>query len=194
VKRHILVILAVGAALACNKDAPTSTGAVVVSLTLNAPSNSIIVGATLQLTATLLDINGHEVSDGSITWQSSATTIATVAPNGVVTGRGVGTARIRATSGSARDSVEVTVTTNTFDVSTPGEVFSPAFLNVPVGATVRFLIYGSPHDVEFADVPGSPPDIPVVNNVTVARSFNVPGTFPYDCNVHPGMSGEIVVQ
>jgi plastocyanin len=41
--------------------------------------------------------------------------------------------------------------------------------------------------------PGAPPDIPVVMDTTVSRTFGTVGTFPFVCTVHPGMAGEVVV-
>jgi plastocyanin len=134
------------------------------------------------------------VSNPSVTWTSSSASVATVNAAGVVTGRGEGTARIRASAGAARDSVEIVVTSNLFDVYTPGEIFSPNTLEIPVGATVRFNIFGDEHDVTFVNVPGRPPNVPVVRDVIVSRTFNTRGTFPYDCFVHPGMSGQIIVE
>ena len=39
-----------------------------------------------------------------------------------------------------------------------------------------------------------PADVPTSTNAQVARQFNTAGTFPYECTVHPGMAGTIVVQ
>jgi plastocyanin len=79
------------------------------------------------------------------------------------------------------------------EVSTPGQVFSPTELRIIAGDSVRFNITGS-HNVIFNRAAGAPPDVPVVTNTAVWRTFATRGTFPYDCTVHPGMSGEIVVQ
>jgi len=83
--------------------------------------------------------------------------------------------------------------TTTAVVSTPGNTFSPPFLNIAVGSSVRFEIRGNPHNVIFSTA-GAPANINVVSNADVTRTFGTRGTFPYDCTVHPGMSGEIVVQ
>lgn len=83
--------------------------------------------------------------------------------------------------------------TTTAVVSTPGNTFSPPFLTIALGASVRFEIRGNPHNVIFSTA-GAPANINVVSNVDVTRTFGTRGTFPYDCTVHPGMSGEIVVQ
>ena len=36
-------------------------------------------------------------------------------------------------------------------------------------------------------------EIQELRNATVSRQFNTTGTFPYDCTLHPGMKGEVVV-
>jgi plastocyanin len=82
----------------------------------------------------------------------------------------------------------------TVDVFTPGLAFSPAFVTISVGGTVRFNITGVAHDVTFQNVPGAPASIPVTQNAVVSRTFNTKGTFPYDCRTHPGMSGSVTVQ
>jgi plastocyanin len=42
---------------------------------------------------------------------------------------------------------------------------------------------------------GAPADIPGINaNTSVARTFTTPGSYQYDCHIHPGMRGTVVVQ
>ena len=83
---------------------------------------------------------------------------------------------------------------STPEVFTPGNVFSPFSLKIAAGDSVRFNITGTSHNVIFRSVAGAPANINVVTNTVVVRRFPAKGTFPYDCTVHPGMSGEIVVQ
>jgi plastocyanin len=88
-----------------------------------------------------------------------------------------------------------TPTTQDAEVFTPGNTFSPFSTTIAVGATVKFNITGVPHNVIFVRTQaGAPADINVVSNVVVSRTFATRGTFPYDCTVHPGMSGQVVVQ
>lgn len=56
------------------------------------------VGVTLQLTATLKDAGGNQLSGRTVTWNSDATDKATVDGNGVVTGVAEGTTNINAQS------------------------------------------------------------------------------------------------
>ena len=79
-------------------------------------------------------------------------------------------------------------------VSMPGFSFVPFTLNIKVGGTVIFDFPAESHNVIFAKLPGAPQDIEETVNRRIARTFNSAGGFPYDCTIHPGMSGVIVVQ
>ncbi len=78
-------------------------------------------------------------------------------------------------------------------VTMPGFSFSPFTTTVRVGETVTYEFPAEPHNVIFADVTGAPADIATTSNRGVTRTFLLDGTFPYDCTLHPGMSGEVVV-
>ena len=80
------------------------------------------------------------------------------------------------------------------DVFTPGNTFSPFSTTIKVGGSVRFNISGDQHNAIFGKVAGAPADVNIVKDVVVTRTFTTRGTFPYDCTVHPGMSGRVVVQ
>jgi plastocyanin len=79
-------------------------------------------------------------------------------------------------------------------VSMPGFTFSPFTTTISVGGTVVFDFPSEPHNVIFERKTGAPTDIQVTANRSVSRVFRVAGTFPYDCTIHPGMSGEVVVR
>ena len=83
-----------------------SAGSIVI-----APQTAMLmsIGATVQLTATVLDQNGQAVADAAVAWSSSDEAVATVSAQGLVTAVRNGTARITATSGSATRSIDVTV-------------------------------------------------------------------------------------
>jgi trimeric autotransporter adhesin len=79
------------------------------TVTVTAPSSSVQVGSTMQLTATALDSKGNDVLNQSFLWTSSNTTIATVSSSGVVTGKRSGNATIAAQVGGKSGSVQISV-------------------------------------------------------------------------------------
>ena len=84
------------------------------------------------------------------------------------------------------------------DVFTLSSAFSPNFVQITQGDTVTFHIVpaqnGEGHDVTFDAKAGAPANIKVTLNGVIPRVFSTKGTFHYNCFVHPGMSGDVVVQ
>jgi plastocyanin len=72
--------------------------------------------------------------------------------------------------------------------------FSPSTLTTQVGHTVSFVFGSVAHNVFFDAATGVPADIPTSSATTVTRVFSTAGTFTYNCRIHPGMSGTVVVQ
>jgi len=137
------------------------------------------------------------VQSAQVSWASSATEIATVSTTGLVSALKPGQVRITASTGGRRGSIELTMTpapTGVAIVTMPGDIFVPFTTNVAVGDTVRFAFPAVPHNVIFARPSGAPEDIPVTSNRIVSRVFRAAGTFPYDCTLHPGMSGVVVAR
>ena len=67
------------------------------------------VGATVQLTATVLDGNGRPVEGAVVSWESGDESVVTVDAHGLVTAVANGVALVTVRSGSAVASIEVTV-------------------------------------------------------------------------------------
>ena len=63
----------------------------------------------MPFTAVVLDINGAAVEEAPVDWSSSAQTVGTVSPEGVVAALALGITTITATSGPAADSVRISV-------------------------------------------------------------------------------------
>lgn len=88
----------------------TVTAVPVARVTVTPSSASVMVGASVQLTATVRDASDAELSGRSITWSSSNGAVAGVDAGGRVTGRLPGTATVTATSEGKSGSATITVT------------------------------------------------------------------------------------
>jgi plastocyanin len=68
--------------------------------------------------------------------------------------------------------------------------FEPASLTVEAGATVTWVWEGgAPHNVV-----GEGFENPDQSSGTFRHTFEQPGTYAYECTIHPGMEGTIVVE
>lgn len=80
-------------------------------------------------------------------------------------------------------------------VATNNITFEPGTLTVARGATVTFTFQNVGHNVFFDASSGAPSNIAdVLSNTSVTRTFSVAGSFGFECHVHPGMRGTVVVQ
>jgi hypothetical protein len=126
--REFSTVLAVSALIiACGG---TSEPAVVVaSVEVTPATTSRQVGETLQLSATVKDAAGAILSGQSVTWSSSAASVASVSASGVVTAHVLGTAVITAASGSKSGIATV-------------NVVPPPIASISVGPTNDTLLVG----------------------------------------------------
>ena len=87
---------------------PTPTPIATVTVAVSPPS--ILIGQTAHATATLKDSTGAPIVGRPVTWQSSNSNVAAVAPTGDVTAVATGTAMISATSEGKSASSALSVT------------------------------------------------------------------------------------
>ena len=116
----------------------------------------------------------------------------------------IAVAGLAACSGSSDTSPPVPTGSNkTVDVYTIEQTFSSDLITISVGDTVRWNFNkaqdGLGHNVRFNPRPaGTPADIGTAANPetsgTVTRVFTTKGTFDYICDLHGGMTGEVIVQ
>jgi plastocyanin len=74
-----------------------------------------------------------------------------------------------------------------------GTSFNPATLTVTKGTTVNFTFQATTHNVTFGATTGAPASIPNTTGQTVGRTFSTAGTFAYQCTLHGGMTGTVIV-
>lgn len=108
---------------ACGSSSNISPASPVASVTISPINPTVKTARTVQLTAVALDSAGAVLSQALITWAVTDPTLATVSGGGLVTGVAAGTTTVTASSGTAADTVPLTVT--------PGPPIGP-----PVSVTV----------------------------------------------------------
>lgn len=101
------------------------------SIALTAPTASVIVGQTLQITAAAKDEDGNVLADRTITWTSASDAIATVNAGGLVTGVTPGSVVITAKADRAASQFTLTVV----PVPVATVAVNPDTATVPVGTT-----------------------------------------------------------
>jgi plastocyanin len=65
---------------------------------------------------------------------------------------------------------------------------------IAAGGTVTWTFGSVEHNVNFGGSGGAPSNISTSSNTTAARTFNTAGNFSYDCNLHAGMTGTVIVR
>jgi uncharacterized protein YjdB len=95
------ILFAVGAVIAvavvgCKGDELVHSGAPVASVEVAPPEASVVVGATVTLTASAYDASGNVLTGRKVFWAVADSNFATVSSTGVVTGRYVGTVPVAA--------------------------------------------------------------------------------------------------
>jgi len=196
--RTARIAAAVALCTACSGGGGEPVGPLPVTrVDVTAPSTTFEVGQAVQFQAFPKDRNGNAVGSAVISWTVAPASVASVNATGLVTAKSAGTATVTATAGAVAGSAGVTINDSGIPlittVSMPGNAFSPFNVIVRIRGTVNFDFPSEPHDVVFGPVTGAPANIPVTTRTVVPRVFNTAGTFPYDCRVHPGMSGQVTV-
>jgi plastocyanin len=71
--------------------------------------------------------------------------------------------------------------------------FAPAEITIAVGKSVTWTNNdGAPHGLEYQD--GSAGKDLLLPGASYSRRFDKPGSYDYDCSIHPYMTGRVVVR
>ena len=105
VRAILPLVVAFGVAACTDSSEPPQ----LTQLTLSVPSPTIVTGQAVVVTPLPIDQFGVSMPPASIEWRSSATSIATVSPAGVITGVAPGSAAVVATSGALTAQIPITV-------------------------------------------------------------------------------------
>ena len=78
-------------------------------------------------------------------------------------------------------------------VSIANFAFTPGEITIAPGETVTWTNDdGAPHGLEYQD--GAAGVDPLLPGSSFTRRFDQPGTYDYNCSVHPYMTGRVVVR
>jgi plastocyanin len=169
----------------------------VSTVTITSGATTIAPGTTVQMVATPRNAAGTAISGLSASWSSSATAVATVSSTGLVSGLTTGSTVISATISGVVGTRNLAVQTITPVQSaaveaTAGSSFNPSQVDITVGGTVTWT-FSAEHNVTFAAATGAPANIANTSSGSVPRTFNSAGSFTYNCTLHVGMSGAVIV-
>lgn len=182
----------------CGGGTTASTGVgAVTTVSVSAPANTVVIGGTLQLTASPTDATGNAVTGQSATWMTSNQTVATVSTSGLVSGLVAGPVTITATISGIAGSTALTVGSAPAAATvqaTTSQQFTPSQVDITAGGTVTWQFSTLAHNVTFsASGAGTPANIGLTSSASVSRTFATAGTFAYTCTIHAGMNGTVVV-
>jgi plastocyanin len=173
------------------------------SITTNVSSLNLVAGNSQTITVSALDTQNQVISNpGAPSFTSASATVAEVDGSGSVTALHAGTTNIAVsvTMGSVTRTATVAVTVtgllpSVASVSTTsGDVFTPNKVLIGAGGDVAWTFGTTIHNVTFSQAPGAPARISDTYSTTATRKFNTAGNFSYDCTLHPGMSGTVIVR
>ena len=174
----------------------------VASITVTPATRGLAPGQTQVLLVRAFDALNAEIA-GAVTptFTSSNTSAATVTGTGTVTAVAIGSATITATAvtvdGTRTATSEITVGIQTFpataDVILLAASFDPDAVDISAGGSVRWTNNsgGTQHNVTFATIATNN----IANHTTGSstRTFANAGNYAYQCTLHPGMTGTVIV-
>lgn len=100
-----------------------------------------------------------------------------------------GTVACNGGGGAGRDRESATTVSGVTEVAVRDNYFDSASIEVPAGTTVTWHWTGNtPHNVI-----GDGFESPVQSDGEFTHTFDEPGTYPYGCTLHRGMTGEVIV-
>lgn len=164
-KRSLTAGIALLALAACKDGGTGSDDVSTVLITPAAPS--LPAGATVQLSAVVIDEDGND-SSRPVQWQSLSSGVATVSNSGLVTGVANGQAEVVARAGSAADTVIVSVGgAAMLSINTNAEsgCSEPQIARARVAAT-------SQHAIILTDMANPPGDFSDAEYAELAQTFD----------------------
>ena len=182
---------------------PPQTVRTLSSVSVAAPTVNVAAGESAAISANAFDASNAALSGVTFTYASSNATIAEVSGTGSVLALGAGSATITVTgtlSGVSKSATVAVTVTGSLPASASvlggasGNAFAPATVVIATGGSVGWTLGPNTHNVTFDAATGAPAGVPNGSAVTVSRAFTTAGDFAYQCTIHAGMTGRVVVR
>jgi plastocyanin len=202
----LLVLLGCGGNSSDTSPTPPPGGGTqtLSSIRVPTPTVALTAGQTATLAPEALDASGRVITGATgYTYASAAATIAESQGSGTILGISAGattvTVSLTRDGVTATSAVSFTVTgslpaTATVIAGDASRVFTPATIVVARNANVSFTFGALVHNVTFRGQVGAPANVPNTTNAVLARVFGAVGDYDYDCSLHAGMTGKIMVR
>lgn len=123
----------------CGSDMIGTEATPVAAITLTPSALALTaIGGSAQVTAVALDASGNELPEVTVTWWSSATGVASVGAEGIVTAVANGQATITASAGTVTRAAAVTVAQEaaTISVTPPADTLTATGQALPLSGTI----------------------------------------------------------
>lgn len=206
---HVLLGVATLGMVACGGSSgdttppPGGNTQTLATIRFTNASVALSAGSSTTLVPEALDATGRVIAGASgYTFTSGMTAIAEAKSDGLVLAISAGSSII--TASLTRNGVTATATaTVTVTGSLPvnanvaagnDQTFAPATVVVGRNANVTFTTGTLTHNVTFRTAAGAPANIANNASTATARPFPTAGDFAYDCTLHAGMSGTVIVR
>jgi plastocyanin len=162
---------------------------------------NLVAGNTQAITVSALDTQGAAMSGFSAAFSVTGTS-AEVDNTGTVLGLSTGSSTVTATVtvGAVTRTATVAVSVmgslpSQANVSAPpGTVFTPNRVAIARGGQVTWSFGSEQHNVTFGGGAGVPANINSSSNTSESRTFGQAGNFSYNCTLHAGMNGQVIVR
>jgi plastocyanin len=208
--RYVLSCAALAVVVSCGGSGSDGSGTTgppqtLASIAVTPTTVSLAAGGVQTISVTGTGTDGKVIQNLSgVRYTSQNALVADVVALGDVAGLAPGstTIDISVTVGGVTKSatVAVTVAAGTLPSSAAvgavdiSNTFFPRTVVVQRAGTVQWTFTAVEHNVSFGAAAGAPAAIGLVKNTNVSRTFNTAGNFQYDCTIHAGMTGFVVVR
>jgi plastocyanin len=174
------------------------------SISTNVSSVSLTAGESRTISVSAVDTQGNPIPGIAPTFTSANVAIAEVSSAGVVMAVAAGSTQVNVsvTVGSLTKTATVAVavsgslsSTASVTADAGGYSFTPDRVIIAQNGTVTWQFGALEHNVTFlGTAPGTPQSIGNSYGVQVSRTFTAKGNFSYQCSIHAGMNGEVLVR